>query len=58
MIAFLKRFVSDYEKKLIKQKQFRLAPHRSTGERGKVAVIGAGVVGGGTIRILLDRSMP
>ncbi len=44
-IAFLKRFVSDYEKKLIAQKQFRLAPHRSTGERGKVAVIGAGPAG-------------
>ncbi|UCD58820.1 MAG: NAD(P)-binding protein, partial [Candidatus Hydrogenedentota bacterium] len=44
-IAFLKRFVSDYEKKLIKQKQFRLAPRPSTGDRGKVAVIGTGPAG-------------
>ena len=51
-IAFLKRFVSDYEKKLIKQKQFRLAPHRSTGERGKVAVIGAGPAGAACAREL------
>jgi len=44
-IAYLKRVVSDYEKKLIKQKQFRYAPHRSTGEKGKVAVIGSGPAG-------------
>ncbi len=44
-IAFLKRFVSDYEKKLIKEDQFRFSPHRSTGEKGKVAVIGAGPAG-------------
>jgi len=44
-IAFLKRFVSDYEKKLIKQKQFQYTPHRSTGEKGKVAVIGTGPAG-------------
>ncbi len=44
-IAFLKRFVSDNEKKLIKQKQLRYTPHRSTGERGKIAVIGAGPAG-------------
>jgi NADPH-dependent glutamate synthase beta subunit-like oxidoreductase len=44
-IAFLKRFVSDYEKKLVKEKQYRYSPHRSTGERGKVAVIGAGPAG-------------
>jgi len=44
-IAFLKRFISDYEKKLIKENQYRYAPHRSTGEKGKVAVIGAGPAG-------------
>ncbi len=44
-IAYLKRAVSDYEKKLIKQKQFRLAPHKSTGAKGKVAVIGSGPAG-------------
>jgi NADPH-dependent glutamate synthase beta subunit-like oxidoreductase len=44
-IAYLKRVVSDYEKKLIKQKQFRLAPHISTGEKGRVAVIGTGPAG-------------
>jgi NADPH-dependent glutamate synthase beta subunit-like oxidoreductase len=44
-IAYLKRTVSDYEKKLIKQKQFRFAPHKSTGEKGKVAVIGSGPAG-------------
>ena len=44
-IAFLKRFVSDYEKRLIKQKQFQHSPHRSTGEKGKVAVIGTGPAG-------------
>jgi NADPH-dependent glutamate synthase beta subunit-like oxidoreductase len=44
-IAFLKRFVWDYENKLIKEKQFLLEPHRSTGEKGKVAVIGAGPAG-------------
>jgi NADPH-dependent glutamate synthase beta subunit-like oxidoreductase len=44
-IAFLKRFISDYEKRLIKQKQFTYAPHRSTGEKGKVAVIGTGPAG-------------
>lgn len=51
-IAFLKRFVSDYEKKLIKQKQFRPAPHRSTGEKGKVAVVGAGPAGAACAREL------
>lgn len=44
-IAYLKRSVSDYEKKLIRQKQFRFAPHRSTGEKGKVAVVGSGPAG-------------
>jgi formate dehydrogenase beta subunit len=44
-IAFLKRFVSDYEKKLIAENQFFFAPHRSTGEKGKIAVIGAGPAG-------------
>jgi NADPH-dependent glutamate synthase beta subunit-like oxidoreductase len=44
-IAYLKRFVSDYEKRLIKQRQYRFAPHVSTGEKGKVAVIGTGPAG-------------
>lgn len=44
-IAYLKRAVSDYEKKLIKQKQFRRSSHKSTGEKGKVAVIGSGPAG-------------
>jgi NADPH-dependent glutamate synthase beta subunit-like oxidoreductase len=51
-IAFLKRFVSDYEKKLIRQRQFRFAPHTSTGEKGKVAVIGAGPAGAACAREL------
>ncbi len=44
-IAYLKRVVSDYEKKLIKERQFKFTPHRSTGEKGKVAVIGSGPAG-------------
>ncbi len=51
-IAFLKRFVSDYEKKLIKEQQFELKPHRSTGESGKIAVIGAGPAGAACAREL------
>ncbi len=51
-VAYLKRMVSDYEKKLIKQKQFQLKPHRSTGEKGKVAVIGSGPAGAACAREL------
>jgi len=54
-IAFLKRFVSDYEKKLIKEKQLRYAPHRSTDERGKVAVIGTGPAGATCARELAAK---
>jgi formate dehydrogenase beta subunit len=51
-IAYLKRAVSDYEKKLIKQKQFRLNVHKSTGVKGKVAVIGSGPAGAACAREL------
>jgi len=47
-IAFLKRFVSDHEKKLIKEKQFRLAPHRST---DAVTIYEASPVVGGTTHL-------